>query len=59
MEIGFAPLDLSAFPSYLDELPKVFWHAFKGDYDNVAHHVEWFMTMDSEYGIKEEEYVYL
>ena len=24
MEIGFSPLDLSAFPSYLDELPKVF-----------------------------------
>ena len=46
MEIGFAPLDLSTFPSYSDELPKVFWHAFKGDYDNVMHHVEWFMTMD-------------
>ena len=55
MEIGFAPLDLSSFPGYSNKLPKVFWHAFKGDHDNVVHHVEWFMTMAPEYGIKEEE----
>ena len=24
MEIGFAPLDLSNFPGYLDELPEIF-----------------------------------
>ena len=59
MEIGFAPLDLSTLPGYLDELPEVFWHAFKGDHNNSVHHVEWFMTMDSKYGIKEEEYVYM
>ena len=33
MEIGFTPLDLSAFPGYSDELPQVFQHAFKGDHD--------------------------
>ena len=59
MEIGFAPLDLSSFPSYFDELPEAFWHTFKGDHDNATHHVEWFMSMDLEYGIKEEEYVYM
>ena len=52
MEIGFAPLDLSTFPGYSDELPKVFWHAFKGDHNNYVHHVEWFITMASRYGIK-------
>ena len=59
MEIGFAPLDLSTFPGYSEEIPEVFWHAFKGDNDNFTHHVEWFMTMASEYGIKEEEDVYM
>ena len=59
MEIVFSPLDLSSFPGYSDELPDVLWHEFNGDHDNDAHHVEWFMTMDSEYGIKEEEYVYM
>ena len=54
MEIGFAPLDLLAFPWYSDKLPKVFWHAFKGEHDNVVHHVEWFMTLALEYGLKEE-----
>ena len=52
MEIGFAPLDLSAFLGYSDELQKAFWHIFKGDHDSATHHVEWFMTMASEYGIK-------
>ena len=52
MEIGFAPLDLSSFPGYSDELTKVFWHAFKGDHENFVHHVEWLMAMDSKYGIK-------
>ena len=52
MEIGFAPLDLSTLPSYLDELLEVFWHAFKGDHNNSVHHVEWFITMASRYGIK-------
>ena len=47
MEIRFAPLDLSAFPHYSDELPEVFWHAFKDDDDSVVHHVGWFITMDS------------
>ena len=55
MEIGFTPLDLSAFPGYSDELPKVFWHAFKGDHDNVLHNVEWFMTMHSEYVLKKKK----
>ena len=59
MEIGFAPLDLSAFPGYSNELPEVFWHAFKGGHDNATHHVEWFMTLTSEYGIREEEDVYI
>ena len=59
MEIGFALLDLSSFPGYSYELPEVFWHASKSDHDNVTHHVEWFMTMASKYGIKEEEYVYM
>ena len=59
MEIGFTPLQLSSFPGYSDELSEVFWHAFKGDHDNATHHVEWFMMMASEYGIKEEEYVYI
>ena len=54
MEIGFT-LDLSGFPGYSDELPKVFWHAFKCNHNNATHHVEWFMTMASKYGIKEEE----
>ena len=40
MEIGFTPLDLSRFPGYSDDLPEVFWHAFKSDHDNVVHHVE-------------------
>ena len=53
MEIGFPPLDLLYFPGYPNELPKVFWHAFKGDHDNVVHNVEWFMNLDSEYVIKE------
>ena len=52
MEIGFTPLDLSTFLGYSDELPKVFLHAFKCDNDNVMHHVEWLMAMDSKYGIK-------
>ena len=47
MEIGFTPLDLSAFPGYLDELHEVSFHAFKGDHDNDVHHVEWFMNRDS------------
>ena len=47
IEIGLSPLDLSAFPGSLDELPEVFWHAFKDDDDSVVHHVGWFMTMDS------------
>ena len=47
MEIGFAPLDLSAFPGYSNELPETFWHTFKGDHDNITHHVECFMTMAS------------
>ena len=59
MEFGFAPLDLSTFPSYSYELTEVFWHSFKGDHDNVVHHVEWFMNMASEYGIEEEEDVYM
>ena len=59
MEIGFAPLQLLAFPGYSYELPEVLWHAFMGDHDNVMHHVEWFMTMASKYGIKEEEDVYM
>ena len=59
MEIGFAPLDLSKFPGYSDELSETFWHAFKGDHDNVTRHVEWFMTLASEYGIKEEEDIYM
>ena len=59
MEIGFAPLDLSSFPGYSDELTEVFWHAFKGDHENSMHHVEWLMAMDSKYGIKEEEFVYM
>ena len=37
----------------------MFWHAFKGDHDNVMHHVEWFMTLAPKYGIKEEEDVYM
>ena len=57
MEIGFAPLDLSNFQGHSDELLEILWHAFKGDHDNVTHHVEWFMTLASEYGIKEKEYV--
>ena len=57
IEIGFDPLDLSDFPGYSDELPKVLWHAFKGDHDNATHNVEWFMSLASEYGIKEKEYV--
>ena len=59
MEIGFTPLDLPSFTRYSDEFPEVFWHAFKGDHDNVAHHVEWFMTFVLEYGIKEKEDVYM
>ena len=47
MKIGFAPLDLSNFLGYSDELPEIFWHAFKGDHDNVMHHVEWFMALAS------------
>ena len=54
MEIGFAPLNLSNFPRHSDELPEIFWHAFKGDHDNAVHHVEWFMTSASNYGIKEK-----
>ena len=45
MEIGFAPLDLSAFLGNLDELPEAFWNSFKGDHDNVMHQLEWFMTL--------------
>ena len=59
MEIGFSPLVLSSFPGFLYELLEVFWHSFKGDHDNSTHHVEWFMTLSSEYGIKEEEYIYM
>ena len=59
IEIGFALLDLSSFLGYSDELPEALWHSFKGDHDNVGHHVECFMTMASEYGIKEEEDVYM
>ena len=58
MEITFAPLNLSNFPGRLDELPEIFWHAFKGNHDNAVHHVEWFMTLASEYGIKKEEDIY-
>ena len=47
IEIGFAPLEISSFPGYSDELPEVFWHAFNGDHDNVVHHMEWFMTLGS------------
>ena len=47
MEIGFAPLDISTFRGYSNELPEVFWHSFKGDHDNDVHHVEWFMTLGS------------
>ena len=46
-------------PGYSNELPEVFWHAFKGDHDNATHHVEWFMTLALEYGIEEEEDVYM
>ena len=53
MEISFTPLYLSAFLGYSDELLEVFWHSFKGDHDNVVHHVEQFMTIASKYGIKE------
>ena len=59
MEIGFAPLNLSNSLGHSNELPEIFWHAFKGDHDNVVHHVEWFMTLAPEYGIKEEEDVYM
>ena len=59
MEIGFAPLDLSNFSGYSDELPEIFWHAFKGEHENAAHHVEWFMTLALEYGIKEKKYFYM
>ena len=59
IEFGFTLLDLSAFPRYSYELHEVFWNSFKDNHDNVAHHVEWFMTMASEYGIKEEEDVYM
>ena len=59
MEIGFAPLDLSDLQEYSNELPEVLWHAFKGDHDNVTHHVECFMTLASKYGIKEKEDVYM
>ena len=52
MEIGFAPLDLSAFLGYSDELQKAFWHIFKGYHDNSTHHVECFITLSLEYGIK-------
>ena len=45
MDIGFFPLDLLAFLGYSYELLEVFWHAFKGDHDNAAHHAEWFMTL--------------
>ena len=58
MEIGFT-LDLSGFPGYSDELPEVFYHTFKGDHDNGVHHVEFFMTLDLDYGIKEEEDIYV
>ena len=59
MEIGFTPLDLSSFPRYSDELPEAFWNAFKDYHDNYTHHVEWFMTLASEYGIKGKEDVYM
>ena len=59
MEIDFAPLNLSNFPKHSDKLPNILWHAFKGDHDNVVHHVKWFMTLASKYGIKEEEDVYM
>ena len=59
MKIAFAHINLSKFPRHSDELLEIFWHAFKGDHDNVVHHVEWFMTLASEYGIKEEEDVYM
>ena len=59
MEICFTPLDLSSFPGYSDELPEIFWNSLKRDHDNSMHHVKWFITLASEYGIKEEEYVYM
>ena len=36
MEIGFSPLDLSDFPRYSYQLPKVFFHSFKSDHDNAC-----------------------
>ena len=59
IEFGFTLLNLSAFPRYSYELPEVFWNSFKDNHDNVAHHVEWFMTLASKYGIKEEEYLHV
>ena len=59
MEIGFTPFNLSNLLGHSSELLEILWHAFKGDYDNGIHYVEWFLTLTPKYGIKEEEDIYM